>query len=92
MWIAEKQHGAFCFKAPVGIMDDAFTRTQANFIEVFPAIKARDLAIVFYLEYIKAFQLKFIIERRNRAHLFAFHETKLRNSKPLCSKLIISEP
>lgn len=54
MGITKKQHRAISFKAPIGIMYDAFAGSQANLIKVLSTIDACGICITFYLEYIKS--------------------------------------
>ena len=81
MRIAEKQNSAFLLKTSVSIMDFTFSCGQTYFIEILSAVSLCGTAVSFYLEYIKAFQLQFLVELRNLAHVVVFHETKLRKSK-----------
>jgi hypothetical protein len=78
MGVAEKQHGAVRFKAPVGIMDFAFTRCQTYFIKILTAVHARRITILLDLKDIKSFQLQIVVEFGYRTLLYIFHITKLR--------------
>jgi hypothetical protein len=50
-----KINGTIHFKTPVGIVNDAFARGEANFIKVFPAVNACGVAVAFNFEHIKPF-------------------------------------
>ena len=80
MRVAEKQNGAFVLKTPVGVMDYTFAGCQADLVKILPAVNACCITVAFYLEYIKAFKLQFIIESRSRTHILILHLTKLRKS------------
>lgn len=81
MRIAEKQDRTFLLKASVSIVDDAFAGRKANLIKILTTVNARSVTVVFYLKYLEAFQLKFVVELRN--HAFCLHAAKIRNSNLL---------
>ena len=55
MRVFKKQNGTILFKAPVGVMNDAFAGGQANFVKSLPAVFAYIIAVPFDLEHIEAF-------------------------------------
>jgi hypothetical protein len=62
MRVPKEQYCAFFLVALVRVIDHTFTRSQADFEEVFAAIYPSSLAIAFYLKSIKSLQFKIIIE------------------------------
>ena len=54
MGVAKKQNSSIHFETFVGVVNNTFARCKANFIKILPAVNACCLAIIFYLEHIKA--------------------------------------
>lgn len=57
MGVSKKENSALMSKASICVMNSAFARGQANFIEIFPAIGSCYLRILFDLEDFKPFKL-----------------------------------
>ncbi len=83
MRIPEEQHRPLVLEAPIGVVDLAFARGQANLIKVLAAVDLHRVRVFLDLKDIKAPQLQFVVKGRYRSFLCCCHGVKLRKSNGL---------